>query len=196
MGCYFRQAVLEVLGEQMTEEEEALCRLFSKILIKNGTTERGERLETDAYFRRISFSIRRRRLAERIDRLLQPRLGDRVALSKDVWYYHQFIEGWPVATLIDFGGRSRQLGYEHSIGDRDCAHYLGSITLFSWLGIGGQLDWEYLTKEDVGQAVLDFEAICMHFINALPQILSGIPPEAGSPTRAIKPGENQAPSFF
>jgi hypothetical protein len=82
--------------------------------------------------------------------------------------------GSRVTTLVDIGGRSRQLEYDQTIwlcNERHPAAHI-PISLMAWLGLGGATTWDTLSAGEEQSAVRLLLEFCSRFIDALPRLLS------------------------
>lgn len=94
------------------------------------------------------------------------------------WVYETKIGPWNLTTWIDTGGRSRQLGYSHSIACSEKCLLIQGVSFLSWLGIcGGGMNWNNITDENIDRIVSSLTDLIKHFIKAAPNLLEGIAPE-------------------
>lgn len=93
------------------------------------------------------------------------------------WVYETEIGPWKLYTWIDTGGRSRQLGYNHSIMHTVTDRLIENTSFLSWLGIcGGETMWNNITNDNIDQVVSSLTNLVAHFVNAAPKLLEGIKP--------------------
>lgn len=106
----------------------------------------------------------RRRLSAAIDeRLGLVPGGARHPLGASQWFYERSFGGLRLRTFIDVGGRTHQLTYHQRIDAPGLPEVGGWISLFSWLGIAGQTDWDLLGSEDAASAAESIRDFCGHF---------------------------------
>jgi hypothetical protein len=90
--------------------------------------------------------------------------------------------GWVIVTLFDFGGRSDQVRYHHSIVSESKREPFGIpeavlrrfISLHSWLGLSSETSWEYLVDDDIQHVCNCIMDSCRLFLDAAPKLLEGL----------------------
>lgn len=165
---------LTLVGESPSPEEEALIAGYD-----NGTRLRTR--EEDEYNAALladapRLKINRGRFLSVIKEQLAPVFGNEGEpfSTKDEWRYQTGIGEWTVQTYIDVGGSVHQLAYSHAIRAAEHRYLNENVSIFRWLGIGGQTSWNLLTDADTSAAALSISRVCAHFVRAAPDLLSGL----------------------
>lgn len=161
------RAEAERAGEPLTAAEENRCgRFFASIVFPTPDEQALRDAERNGIVR---FRLDRRRFSARIKLSLNAVLGvEPQTLGPGVWRYLNAIRGCTLATIVDVGGRTHQLCYDHQ--------FLVSpkpyrVSFLSWMGVSGQTDWSYLTEADMVPAADTLAELCAHFLRAAPQLL-------------------------
>ncbi len=125
-----------------------------------------------------TLTIERSRFLQAIRGELGPILGSGEPFSTPhEWRYDTPLGPWTLVTLVDVGGRQHQLAYTQTI-RATIAHPLREgISLWQWLGLGGQTMWNQLVEGNTPAAARSLARICAHFLRAAPSLVAGLSPE-------------------
>ena len=177
------QHKLMTFEELFTEQDQYYHQLYCEMMRKKGSerTLRYSKQEEflDGLRNEILQKTPRKVIRKKVIDSLYPVLGDISEKHGTVgWVYETRIGPWNLTTWIDTGGRSRQLGYSHSIIYTNKCRLFEGISLERWLGIGGsETKWNNITEENLNQVVSGLTQLIAHFLNAAPKLLEGIEPE-------------------
>ncbi len=189
---YVYSAAVKIFGENYLDDEKALrsrlCAAFSAIpsSLEQQIAERKRAGE------KIKF-MSKRKLLKRMAEKFQDAFGnecvetDRVLEVDPSLAFEMKCCGWILTTHFWFGHGASLINYSHSIASEisfeqqgQNGTYMGRLVLASslsfsaWLGITSQIQWEYLTDEDVDPACDAVIKHCRHFVKVLPKLLKGL----------------------
>jgi hypothetical protein len=126
------------------------------------------------------FRIDRRALREQLKAALTLRFGPFKSLGKSEFRYRTVVSGVTVRLHLDVGGTTRQFSYWHDLMLGDCgyvgnesARIVGGLSFLATLGLAGSTDWEYLTQEEIPNAVETVSELCDRLLQAVPILLDG-----------------------
>lgn len=117
--------------------------------------------------------IDRRKLRSSLAEKLDPPFGRPEKWPGSVWRYSTSIDGWLFDTYIDMGGKSRQVGYHHTLSAAEHVPSSENISILTWLGIG-QTDIDLMTRDELEQSTQCIYDVCSYFFSCLPQLLDGL----------------------
>jgi len=80
-------------------------------------------------------------------------------------------------TFVDVGGQQHELAYTQTIRARVARPLKEGISLWQWLGLGGQTIWNQIVETDTPSAARSLAGICAHFLHAAPPLVAGLSPE-------------------
>jgi hypothetical protein len=154
----FHPAAVVALSEPLTSAEEGMWSLWRSTLLTTPAVRKAglERPQID-----------KRTLREGVRRGLEPVLGPIQEKDGSVWRYKTVIPPFEVTTDLDFGGRSRQMGYFHSIRLPEEPSPFCRTSLFGWLGLGTETRWTHIEMGNELQAADQVARLCEHFTKAL-----------------------------
>ena len=161
----FHPRAAELAKEIMSPEEDTLLRRYS--LVRNVSpfeSSTKEKRMPKAQFRTVLLNRLRSILGDPIE-------GPN---KSEEWEYRIPIGPWIVGTRIDIGGRSRMLGYGHSIWASEYIVLHGQISILNWMGIASQTDWASVSEADTEKTLESVERLCKIFIGVVPRLLENI----------------------
>ena len=170
---YMKEAA-EAFGEAYSQQETDLVEGFTKSSLV------GNPAQTELFGRQLegekNLFADRKVLRAALKAELKPIVGEKITkYGAATWTYLTPLGDWTVQTRIDTGGRYHQFNYDHLIGSPFHPFlYENPISVLSWLGLGGGVQWNYLTPSDVPETVNSLGFVCSHFMAVVPKLLKGI----------------------
>jgi hypothetical protein len=175
---------VQALGESFTSEEEALLAQLREFNLKPMGIE-AEILERQRVGEKIKLASKAK-IRKAIPNQFKVAFGAKcfdlaiVGMDPELDFKMKW-NGWIISTCFNFEVRGRQFDYSHSIYSETFSEYRGTKipvvsfpNLTGWLGMRGDVGWEYLMDEDI-QPVCDFIVQrCGHFFDVVPKLMKGL----------------------
>jgi len=141
-------------------------------LLQRFDTERGNRAQSLATASALAKKpLLTRRLKSRLKELLPQVVGTLSSHEPGSWLATLMLNGWTVTTAIAFGGRARQLVYEHIIQPPTTSVQPVRTSILTWLGLSSTI-WDMVATEDDAEATcLALTRACETFFKGLPELL-------------------------
>jgi hypothetical protein len=144
---------VDLMGDAWGVSERALADDFPSIM-------RTPRREDEGYRRArgedpASVKVSPAQLLAAVKRELTPVLGSEGEpfSTKYEWRYTTPVGPWTLVTLVDVGGSTHQLAYQHSLRASERSCLKEGVSVLSWLGIGGgHTQWNQLRGSDIESA--------------------------------------------
>lgn len=126
------------------------------------------------------FRIDRRALREQLKVTLTSRFGASKSLGRSEFRYRTVLSGVTARLHVDTGGATRQFSYWHDLMLGDCGYVgneseriVGGLSFLATLGLAGSTDWEYLTQDQIPNAVQLVGELCDRLLRAVPILVKG-----------------------
>ncbi len=187
-----RNAAREFLGEPHFNDDRSIRKRLDEIFGSippsredeiNGRKQAGEKIKFISKRKLLKFT------AEKFQAAFMGRCHEtnrEVEADPSLTFETKCLD-WVIRTHFWFGRSSSLLNYSHGIASGvDVAQqgakgkYMGKlvmgmlISFTSWMGLTSQIEWEYLTEDEVEPACNEMIKFCNHFFEVAPKLLKGL----------------------